>query len=237
MCSICLCMSLCGVCMSLCGVCVCVSVCVVYAFVCLCVVFVCLCVVCISVCGACVCICICGVWCVCVVLVGDAIVSLTELWDLGAQVPGFAPRRVSTEGRQASATWAMVAPAGGCGDSCRIANYHAGPHSPQAQWPRGHAQVSAVKEGGSREHPHPREELVPCDCLCHSPHLESGEEGGGERGGGGSEDRPEMAVPSRTEGRSRGEAGGPAQVVRLGGGGWSSAYRPRYQNTLKLPIA
>lgn len=226
--------------------------CVVYASVCHCVVFVCLCVVC--VCGVCLCMSLCGVclsmcgvylcvwcmWCVCVVLVGDAIVSLTELWDLGAQVPGFAPRRVSTEGRQASATWAMVAPAGGCGDSCRIANYRAGPHSPQAQWPRGHAQVSAVQEGGSREHPHPREELVPCDCLCHSPHLESGEEGGGERGG--SEDRPEMAVPSRsqgrrTEGRSRGEAGGPAQVVRLGGGGWSSAYRPRYQNTLKLPIA
>jgi len=38
---------------------------------------------------------------------------------------------------------------------------------------------------------------------------------------GGSEDRPEVAAPSRSQGcrtggRSGGEAGGPAQVVRLG---------------------
>ena len=47
-------------------------------------------------------------------------------------------------------------------------------------------------------------------------------------GVGGSEDRPEVAAPSRsqgcrTEGRSGGEAGGPAQVVCLGRGGRSSA--------------
>lgn len=177
--------------------------------------YVCVWCVCISVCGACVCICVCGMWCVCVVLVGDAIVSLTELWDLGAQVPGFVPRRVSTEGRQASATWAMVAPAGGCGDSCLIANYRAGPHSPQAQWPRGHAQVSAVQEGGSREHPHPGEELVPCDCLCHSPHLESGEEGCGEREAARTGPRWQFPVGHRVAGLREGAEGRRVAQPRL----------------------
>ena len=38
-----------------------------------------LCWVCVYLCVVCVYLCVCGMWCVCVVLVGDVIVSLTEL--------------------------------------------------------------------------------------------------------------------------------------------------------------
>ena len=87
--------------------------------------------------------------------------------------------------------------------------------SPSTERPRGDAQVSAVQEGGSREHPHPREELVPCDCLCHSPHLESGGEGCREWGVARTGLRWQLPVGHRVAGLREGVEGRRVAQPRL----------------------
>ena len=71
------------------------------------------------------------------------------------------------------------------------------------------------QEGGSREHPHPGEELVPCDCLCHSPHLESGEEGCGEREAARTGPRWQFPVGHRVAGLREGAEGRRVAQPRL----------------------